>query len=163
MSTNETAVIRDMLALSDEALLALENAIVREKAARHQCSGGTRFPELRPVVIVCAPGRDDPDVRSHVREAWCPADQADTDPAAVPGTAAHRDRVAAAIRAASAAGRAAFERGAMAVPRCDPALMQLLRENADDPGISIPLLDAWSRAWHAANIEAPVPEVQNAG
>lgn len=51
----------------------------------------------------------------------------------------------------------------MAVPRCDPALMQLLRENADGPGISIPLLDAWSRAWHAANIEAPVPEVQNAG
>lgn len=152
-----------MLALNDGDLLKLEAALREEKAARHECSGGTRFLELKPVVIVCAPGRDDPDVRSHVREAWRPADQEDTDPAAVPVTAAYRDRVAAAIKAASAAGRAAFERGAMAVPRCDPALMQILRENADGPGISIPLLDAWSRAWHAANIEAPVPEVQNAG
>lgn len=146
MSTNEKMVIREMLALSDEGLVALEDAISREKAARHECSGGTRFPELKPVVITCAPGLDTPDVRSHVAPTVLDAVQ----------------KLGGALKAASAAGKAAFERGAKAIPIHDPALMQILRENPGEMGACIPFLDAWSKAWHSANVAAPVPEVEEA-
>jgi hypothetical protein len=57
------------------------------------------------------------------------------------------------IHKAAALGRIAFEEGRMSVPALDPALCEMLK---GCPCI-LAVLEAWSRAWHAANLAAPVP------
>lgn len=52
-------------------------------------------------------------------------------------------------------GRAAFMRGLKAIPAQDPAVMPML--TGLKVGEGLPLLEAWSRGWHAANLAAPVP------
>lgn len=58
------------------------------------------------------------------------------------------------IELAGKLGRAAFERGAMCVPALDQALGELLKGSGND---CLPLITAWSKAWHAANLAAPMP------
>ncbi len=62
------------------------------------------------------------------------------------------------ILEASVLGTAAFSEGRKAIPALDRGLMGLIgRIPAGAPmGSSIPLLEAWSRAWHAANLAALV-------
>lgn len=52
-------------------------------------------------------------------------------------------------------GREAFAAGIPAASARDPAVMLLLA--GLKPGEALPVLDAWSRGWHAANLAAPVP------
>lgn len=53
-------------------------------------------------------------------------------------------------------GKAAFERGDSSVPAHDPELTKLLKGN----GV-LPVLEAWTEAWHQANVAAPVPELES--
>jgi hypothetical protein len=61
-----------------------------------------------------------------------------------------------AIHAAAALGTAAFNAGKQSIPRHDAQLMELIGQQGQQFGDSIALLDAWSQAWHAANVAAPV-------
>lgn len=60
------------------------------------------------------------------------------------------------VKAAGELGKKAFENGLMATPIRDPELRKLTV--CPDPGMdnTIKILDAWSKAWHAANLAAPV-------
>jgi len=57
-------------------------------------------------------------------------------------------------QAAELLGQRAFERGMMCVPAFDKDLMPLLGGDQ-----SLPVLDAWVRGWHKANLAAPVEMV----
>lgn len=60
------------------------------------------------------------------------------------------------IERAAQLGKAAFEAGKMCVPAHDPAVMGLLKgKQVGDPA-TVAILDAWLRAWHEANLAAPV-------
>ena len=58
------------------------------------------------------------------------------------------------ILAASALGTAAFKAGKPATPCLDRELRKLLAGNEIGEGLSI--LNAWSSAWHVANVRHPV-------
>jgi len=73
-------------------------------------------------------------------------------PAATPSAEGKRPTP---IEQARALGRAAFDRGVKAVPALDPELMKLVPERPDAEG-RVALYAAWSKAWHAANLAAPV-------
>ena len=53
-------------------------------------------------------------------------------------------------------GTKAFHEGKQRVPATDKALMDLIKESGE--GSAMPLMKAWTHAWDAANLAAPVPE-----
>ncbi len=55
------------------------------------------------------------------------------------------------IREAARLGEKAFNEGRGAVPALDPNLRPLLKGNE-----CLPVIVAWSNAWHKANLDAPV-------
>lgn len=63
------------------------------------------------------------------------------------------------VKRAFKRGREAYAAGLRSIPAHDPELTTLIDELGDKTvGKSIPLLRAWSKGWHAANLEAPVPQ-----
>lgn len=63
-----------------------------------------------------------------------------------------------AIEQAAEMGRSAFARGIKSAPVLDHDFNTFLFANAKQPGEALPLLEAWSQAWHAANLAAPVED-----
>ena len=63
------------------------------------------------------------------------------------------------LEKAAKLGTEAFEKGLKAVPMHDPSLQRLIK----DAGVIVgsetwsEMVDAWSKAWHKANLAAPVP------
>lgn len=58
------------------------------------------------------------------------------------------------IEQAAQLGKEAFEAGKMRVPVLDPALLKLLADNRTADTLAV--LQAWVRAWDAANLKAEV-------
>ena len=58
------------------------------------------------------------------------------------------------IEKAAEFGKAAFERGAMAVAAHDPELLSLLKDLGQNFNGAVQILDAWNKAFHKANAEA---------
>jgi len=56
-------------------------------------------------------------------------------------------------------GKAAFEAGKKCVPALDSELMAALVPGPI--GTNLDNLTAWSKGWHAANLAAPVPGLDN--
>jgi len=55
-------------------------------------------------------------------------------------------------------GAKAFHAGKSSVPIHDPEYMELMKSNPDKSiGSSLLIVTAWTKAWHKANIDAPVP------
>lgn len=62
-----------------------------------------------------------------------------------------------AIFAAAVLGTIAFNEGRKAVPAHDKALMDIISQHEDKEfGACIPILAAWTKSWHAANLANPV-------
>lgn len=57
------------------------------------------------------------------------------------------------IISASVLGHTAFKKGIKSVPCLDPKLMDLISGLKN--GASIPVMKAWSKAWHLANLNNP--------
>ncbi len=58
------------------------------------------------------------------------------------------------IQRAADLGTKAFERGASCVPALDAGIIDLIR--GKKVGTTLPIWDAWTRAWTVANLAAPV-------
>ena len=59
-------------------------------------------------------------------------------------------------RRAAALGKAAFERGAKAIPAHDTAMMGTLKGREIGDPRTLPQLKAWAQGWHKANLAASV-------
>lgn len=68
------------------------------------------------------------------------------------------ERVARLVKEAGARGAAAFAEGLQSAPAVDPGFVPLLTE-ACKLGVTLEALEAFTRAWHAANLAQPVPGV----
>lgn len=68
-------------------------------------------------------------------------------------TACLHTETAKAIYKAEALGQKAFAEGRTSTPALDPALNELLKGKGNG---CLPILNAWTRAWHRANLDAPV-------
>lgn len=60
------------------------------------------------------------------------------------------------IEQASKLGKQAFLQGKSSTPIQDKELVKLISENPDKTiGASTPIIDAWIKSWHKANVEYP--------
>lgn len=57
-------------------------------------------------------------------------------------------------RHAAALGKAAFQRGAKAIPAHDAAMMATLKGRNIGDTRTVPQLKAWAQGWHRANLAA---------
>lgn len=64
-----------------------------------------------------------------------------------------KEELAAKVERAAELGARAHREGKRAVPALDQDLLALLQGN--EIGVGLPVLEAWTRAWHAANAAAP--------
>lgn len=70
------------------------------------------------------------------------------------------DSVTNKVKQAAEFGKSAFEKGMHSAPANDSRVMKLIGTGPVGDMRTLLILDAWNKAWHKANLEAPVPSKQ---